>query len=102
LATIEPAIVRVCGDVTFLDRDRLQEQLRPIADAGVAIVDFSDASYVDSSVISQLLACNRARLTSGRAPLRLVVGPGVARIFDVAGMRALMATFDTLEDAARS
>jgi anti-anti-sigma factor len=98
----DTAVIRVVGEIDFTKRDAFRETLAPAFEAGVAIVDFTEASYVDSSVISQLIACNRARVRSKRVPVRVVLGTGVERIFGIAGIDTVLQTFETLEDAERA
>jgi anti-sigma B factor antagonist len=97
---IEPTIVRVSGDVDFTGRSAFREQLIAVLEAEHGIVDCSEATYLDSSAISELLACNKQRLRAGRTPLRIVVGTSVARIFEVAGVDQVLELYPTLEDVA--
>jgi anti-anti-sigma factor len=97
----EAKVISVTGDVDFTERASFRESLQEAVAPETAIVDFSATSFMDSSAISQLLWCNRERVRAHRAPLRLVVGAKVARLFEVAGLGEIFPVYDTLEDAKR-
>lgn len=97
----EPAVLRVSGEVDFFEKDGLRSSLERVLNAETVIIDFSDASYMDSSAISQVLIFVRSRVRAGRSVPRLVAGPGVARLFEVAGLSTITPVVSSLEEALR-
>lgn len=70
-----------------------------LANARAVILDFTDANYIDSTGISQLLLFARDRRRAGASVPRIVAGAGVARLFEIAGVAALVPVFSTLDEA---
>jgi anti-sigma B factor antagonist len=100
---VEAAIVTLSGDIDVATRVGVREQLARLAEAARAIVDLTDAAYIDSSGVSELLFAYRRRVEAGGDALRLVVRPGsnVARLIELAGLGQVFAVFETV-DAARA
>ena len=68
----------------------------------VAVIDLSEARFVDSGVIRWLLEVERQLEDAGAATLSIVLGPPdspAARLFDLLRMRHVLACYPTLEDA---
>ena len=97
----EATVVTLSGDINVATRTGVRERLERLAEAARAIVDLTNAEYIDSSGVSELLFAYRRRADAGGEALRLVVrrGSNVARLIDLAGLRTLFAVFDTLDDA---
>lgn len=89
------------GEVDFFEKDGLRSSLEGLLNAETVVIDFSDASYMDSSAISQVLVFVRNRVRAGRSAPRLVAGPGVSRLFEVAGLSTLVPVVSSLEEALR-
>ena len=102
----EPRGTRVIvlgGEHAFADAARLKQETREVwPGASHVIVDFSDATFIDSSVINWLL---RAQVTPGRGfPLSIVEGDResfVGRLFARMGLREVFACYETREEIAR-
>jgi anti-anti-sigma factor len=92
-------IAAFTGEIDFTARDAFRTRLGQLTDADVAIVDLSDVTYMDSSALAELLFLHRSRSRSGRSAPRLVVGPKISRLFDVAGMRGVVPSFASLNEA---
>jgi anti-anti-sigma factor len=87
------------GDIDFTTRDHFRAQLAALDSADVAIVDLTNVSYMDSTALAEIVLLHRKRTRSGKTPPRVVVGAKVSRLFDVAGLRAVVRSFDTLAEA---
>jgi anti-anti-sigma factor len=92
-------IARFTGDIDFSSRQEFRNKLIDLADADVSIVDLSNAAYIDSAAISEILWLARDRRKAGKPPPRVVVGPRVARILEVTGIRAVAPVFATVSEA---
>ncbi len=84
------ATVALHGEHEAYSADKLARQLNALVDEGVAVVvDLSDATFVDSTVVGVLLAVRR-RADEHDVPLELRLGPGtgwpVRRILEVTGL----------------
>jgi anti-anti-sigma factor len=94
-------IAAFSGEIDFTTREAFREQLAELRDAPFAIVDLSDVSYMDSSALAELLLLHRLRTRAGLGEPRVVVGPRISRLFDVAGLRSVVPSYGTLEEAKR-
>jgi anti-sigma B factor antagonist len=92
-------IATFTGEIDFSSRLEFRNKLIELADADVSIIDLSDAAYIDSAAISEILWLARNRRKTGRQPPRIVVGPRVARILEVTGINAVAPLFATLREA---
>jgi anti-anti-sigma factor len=71
---------------------QLAEQLTGIDPSAEVLVDFSEVRFCDSTGIRVLLAALKNQLAGG-GTLRLVnVSPAVGRVFEMTGLRNLMAS----------
>ncbi len=93
------AVVEFSGEIDFTARETFRAALGTLAEAEIAIVDLTEVSYMDSSALAEILFLHRSRSRTGRSAPRVVVGPKVSRLFDVAGLRSVVPSFSTLDDA---
>ncbi|MBV8117583.1 MAG: STAS domain-containing protein [Candidatus Eremiobacteraeota bacterium] len=85
----ETNAVTLVGEWDFSSKDELRaltEKLRP----NYATIDLTNATFIDSSVINEIVRTfNRLRESDGR--MRLFVGEGhIARLFGIAGLDKLI------------
>jgi anti-sigma B factor antagonist len=99
VSTSDPTIFKLTGEVDFLGRDALHGALEELISHETVILDFSELDYMDSSGISQVLLLLRARTKAGRSAPRVVQGPKVSRIFEIAGIATLVPLFDSVDQA---
>jgi anti-anti-sigma factor len=92
-------IAAFSGEIDFTTREELRARLDTLKEAATAVVDLSDVTYMDSSALAELLFLHRARSRAGRSVPRLVIGPRITRIFEVAGIQNVMPLFATLDEA---
>jgi anti-sigma B factor antagonist len=70
---------------------QLSAQLADLDATAEVLLDFSDVSFCDSTGIRVLLAALKSQMAGGGS-LRLVnVNPAVARVFEMTGLRNLIA-----------
>jgi anti-anti-sigma factor len=80
--------------------DAIDQQFR---EALYVVVDLTRATFVDSTVVCALaIGADHARSTAGRR-FALVAPPGsfVSRVFNFADLRAMMPTYEQLDEALR-
>ena len=99
MGTSDAAIAAFSGEIDFTMRDGLRAKLATLADAATAIVDLSHVSYMDSSAIAEIIFLQRDRIRRGRAAPAVVIGPGVTRLFEAAGLRGAIPLFASLDEA---
>jgi anti-anti-sigma factor len=82
-------VVVFTGEYDLASKDALRRELRRIESEPNVVFDFTDAKYLDSSCIGELLSLRKARRRKGFARETIVVPPGetaVKRVFDVCGI----------------
>ena len=96
------AIVSLCGEHDLGSRQALAETLARIDQACDVLVDLSECTFLDSTVLGVLLAASQEREATG-ARLGLVVPPEthiVYRITSVAGVAAFLPIYASREAGA--
>jgi anti-sigma B factor antagonist len=97
------SVVALLGEHDLSSADEVRSALDDARTNGHAvIVDLSHTEFVDSAVISTLIASQR-EVTADGAPWAAVVGDGagtaVRRIFELTGLDVLMPVYETTDEA---
>jgi anti-sigma B factor antagonist len=93
-------IVNVRGEHDLGNRQTLADALAAAGDACDVLVDLSECTFIDSTVLGVLLAASQEREAAG-ARLGLVIPPGthiVYRITDVAGVAAFLPIYASRDE----
>jgi anti-sigma B factor antagonist len=101
LAGADLAIVNVRGEHDLGNRQKLAETLASAGDGCDVLVDLSECTFIDSTVLGVLLAASQEHETAGTR-LGLVIPPGahiVFRITDVAGVAAFLPIYASRDEA---
>ncbi len=80
------------GELDLATSGRLGTEVRALFDRGFAdvVVDLRELTFMDSSGVHELMACDRHAATRG-GRLSVIAGSGgVARILDLCGVRELL------------
>ena len=109
LTTTPPAEPRWMQRQPYLTRRRVDDsrvvvRLEGEHDATSAIIDLSDAEFIDSSILGVLVHAHRVAETSAQVRLVVIVPPDspAAKLFDLVGARDFIPTFPSLGDAVPS
>jgi anti-sigma B factor antagonist len=98
-------VVELVGEHDLTTVGGLRERLDAIFATGTCVVvDLSAATFIDSSILSELVRAQR-RVERDPGEQLAVVAPGggfVARLFDQVGFEALLSVFQTRADALGS
>jgi anti-sigma B factor antagonist len=89
-------VVNFSGELDLSDRDRIVEALRGLMQADAPLVDLSDVTYLDSTVLGALIGLNKAVVARGK---RLSVIVGSERVLKIFSMTKLNQVFDVYESA---
>ena len=87
------------GNIDFTTREEFRQLLAGLTMAEFAVIDLSGVGYIDSMALSELIALHRGRIDAGRSPLRVVVGPGVRRLYEISGIGAILPPYASVDDA---
>jgi anti-sigma B factor antagonist len=97
------AVVSVAGEHDLSSAPELREQLETLLAAGTAmVVDLTEATFVDSSVLAALIEASRNGDGSG-VGFSVVLPPdaasGVVKVIEVTGIANVLAVRTTRDDA---
>ena len=92
-------VASFAGDIDFTMRESFRTRLAELKDVDLAILDLSDVSYMDSMALSEILLLHRQRENAGRPALRVVVGPKIARLYEISGIGTVLPTYASAADA---
>jgi anti-sigma B factor antagonist len=95
-------VARPCGDIDVSTANGLREELSECLAPGTdeLVLDLRSVGYVDSAGLDMLFRLGEL-LRQRRAVLRLVVSRGsqLDRLFDIVGLRAAVAVYESSEEA---
>lgn len=98
----ETAVIVLSGEYDLASRDQLRAAFGSIAQAPRAVLDFSNVTFIDSSVLIELVRFHNARAASGLQHATLVVqSANLLRLFDIVEFRAVLDIVETLDEAIR-
>jgi anti-sigma B factor antagonist len=98
-ATID--VVQLSGELDIDRREEVASALGATAPPAHALIDLSEVTYADSTVISELLAFRNRTERDGRRTAILVGSPRLSRVLEYAGLSDAFSLFDDRESALR-
>ena len=98
---VDAAVVAFTGEHDLMTANRIQTLLVSLVEQNdLVVADFSEAEFVDSSVISALFRTNAATQRSGSSfTLQLGTAPVVKRAFELSGILSHLSCTESREDA---
>lgn len=98
------ALVRLSGDIDFVERSALRQMLSQLEGADVAIIDMSSVPYADSTFLNEIVALHQRMARHDRPfSIRLIgVSNQLRRVFEVAQIDRLVEFWDDEGGAKRA
>jgi anti-anti-sigma factor len=88
-------VIKLTGELDIGRRDEIRAALHLAGDEAGMLIDFSEVTYADSTMLAQLLRL-RTEATEQCIPLAIVIGSRqFARLIEYAGLSEAFAIFDT-------
>ncbi|HTW83563.1 MAG TPA: STAS domain-containing protein [Candidatus Sulfotelmatobacter sp.] len=87
-------VLKLTGELDIAQREAVQAALQLDAGGGPVLIDLSEVSYADSTVISQLLRFRNEAEARGRKIALLIGSPQFRRLLQYAGLGDAFAVFD--------
>lgn len=86
------ARIALSGDLDIYNRGHIEALLPDVATVDRLVIDCSEATSIDSSVLTLLMRYRRRFVEQGGNPLEIVVvaSPSVRRMLEVAGLSRLI------------
>jgi anti-anti-sigma factor len=97
-------VVVFAGEYDVACKVQFREELSRLKTQGDVVLDFSDVTYIDSTIIAELLLLAKDRIYSGLQPQTIVLSnnSGVKRIFELVRLGKVITIVDSLERANRN
>lgn len=94
--------VRMHGQYDIADRERIQTVFDAAEPAPYVVVDLSDTTYLDSSVLGAFIHLRKRRETENPNALGfLEPNAALRRLIEIAGLASVFPFFESLKDAAK-
>lgn len=100
-----PWVLELRGEHDLSTVSAIHAELAPIAERGeAAVIDLSEVTFIDSAVLSELVASRRTGEDDGGARLALVAPPGgfPARVLGLLQLGQVVGIYDTRDAALAS
>jgi anti-sigma B factor antagonist len=97
--TVIVSVVSLEGEFDLSERTRLHEAFAKVRGAFDVIVDLTDVTYLDSTVVACLISLHRDRLKHKGRTLVAGLRPSTSRLFKITGLSALFEMASTLTEA---
>lgn len=95
------SVVAFTGDLDLNDRERIVDALRPLATAEAPLVDLTDVTYLDSTVLGALVGLNKSVARRGKRVSIIVGSERVLKIFTMTRLNEVFDVFTSREAALR-
>jgi anti-anti-sigma factor len=96
-------VIALAGEHDISTTPLIEQQTNSLwPGCSAAVVDLSDATFIDGSVVTWLLRTRRHFETNGHPVLVIVegsAGPGPMRVLEITGIRTLVPCYPTRQDA---
>ena len=95
------AVIRLDGDLDFSRKAEIQRRLSKAEYNDIAVIDLTDAQYIDSSTLSCLAGLRQRMIANERAGIIRIVAAGrsVRRVFEICGLDKTFEMYATLAEA---
>jgi anti-anti-sigma factor len=88
------------GEYDLASKEQVRAAFDAVSEAPRVVLDFSDVSYIDSSVVVELVRIHSARAAGDLERETVVVGnKNLLKIFDILQLASVFRIVDTLDDA---
>ncbi|HEY2474288.1 MAG TPA: STAS domain-containing protein [Candidatus Cybelea sp.] len=87
------------GEYDLASKNYLQREFALLADAPSVVLDFSEVTYFDSTVIAELVALRQTRAAAGLEQETIVLrNPNLLRVLEILGLGKLLRVVSSLDD----
>jgi anti-anti-sigma factor len=96
----ESLLVVFRGEYDLASKARLRQELRGLASAPRVALDFTDVTYIDSTMIEEMVTLRNARAAAGLEPETIVLkDPNLLRIFEMLDLSTFFRFVTSVDDA---
>ena len=88
------------GEYDLVLRDQVRAAIDSVSDARRVVLDFSDATYIDSMIIQELIRVHNTRAAENLEPEWIVVrNSALLRVFEILHLASVFRVVESLDDA---
>jgi anti-sigma B factor antagonist len=93
-------VVRVRGEIDVVSRERFEETMTEVLDAGgPMVIDMRQVTFCDSTGLNSIVSAHRRALELGTAIALVALPPRVRRVFRITAVDEFIPIYDTLREA---
>lgn len=96
------SIISLEGEFDLSQRTRLQDVFASAKSSPAVIVDFTDAHYIDSTVVACLIELRRANVEQKGRLMLAGLNPSHRRVFEVTGLSSAFDSLPTIAEAVKA
>jgi anti-anti-sigma factor len=96
------SIISLEGEFDLTQRSRISDAFAVAKSDRAVIVDFTKASYIDSTVIACLIDLHRAILNHGGRVMLAGLDASFRRVFEISGLSSVFDSTSTIGEAVKT
>lgn len=97
---METVVMVFAGEYDLVSKEQLRATLATLSGVPRVVLDLSDVTYLDSTVITELIRMRQVRAASGLERETLVFQrPSIQKVFDILSMGTVFRLVGTLDEA---
>ncbi|MBV8149514.1 MAG: STAS domain-containing protein [Candidatus Eremiobacteraeota bacterium] len=95
-------VVVFAGEYDLACKQQFRDELARLRHHTDVVLDFIDVTYVDSTIVTELLLLARDRVCAGLAPQKIVLSnnSGVRRVFDIVQLGKMIPLVNSFKAAS--
>ena len=99
-----PTVVVFSGEYDVACKEQFRQELSRLKASGDVVLDFSDVSYVDSTIVAELLLLAKDRIYAGLQAETIVLpnNSRIRRIFDLVHLGKVIRIVESLDRLSRN
>jgi anti-anti-sigma factor len=97
-------VVVFAGEYDLACKQQFREELARLRSQSEVVLDFTEVTYVDSTIIAELLLLAKDRISAGFPPPKIVLSSNksaIRRVFDVVQLGKVINLVNSLDGASR-
>lgn len=97
------AVIRLTGAVDSLSAYKLAAAIERLVEGGDAVIaDLAGIAYISSAGWGAFINQQQVAASRGRSLILVAMQPQVRDVYDTIGLRAVLAEYDSLDEAVRA
>jgi anti-anti-sigma factor len=96
-------VVVFAGEYDLTCKDEFRRELADLRTLDDVVLDFTNVTYVDSTIIAELMLLAKDRISAGLAPQKIMLSnsPSVRRVFDLVQLQKVIPVVSSFDGENR-